>query len=259
MVNMKVLLTQPKVAAQAFAERLTSLGYQPIIFPTIEIIPTPHQDALLNSVKKLSSTHMLIFTSKPAVHFGMQAIQSYWGKPPQHLQFAAIGPGSKKLLHDFGISEVLSPPIPPFESESLLSLPQLNQVKDLKIMLLRGNGGRDLLKEVLTARESNVEIVECYQRQRCKNDPSDLLNLWQEPQMDAIISTCPEGLFNLFQMLEQNSRQSLLKLLKIPLVVVSQRMWTKANNLGFEKIITALGASEDLLLMSLSKIREELK
>ena len=64
-----------------------------------------------------------------------------------------------------GIHDVISPPLR-FDSEALLELPQLTDVNGRRVIIFRGDGGRELLGETLAARGASVEYVSCYRRGR---------------------------------------------------------------------------------------------
>jgi uroporphyrinogen-III synthase len=53
-----------------------------------------------------------------------------------------------------------------FDSESVLALPafQAPAVAGRRVLILRGDGGRDLLGDTLRARGAEVEYLTCYHR-----------------------------------------------------------------------------------------------
>jgi uroporphyrinogen-III synthase len=51
---MKVLITRPRAQADDFAEKLRSVGFEPIFFPVIEIQPIENNVALERALEKLN-------------------------------------------------------------------------------------------------------------------------------------------------------------------------------------------------------------
>lgn len=267
---MKVLITRPKDLADHLYQQLIALNYQPQLFPTLEILPTSKQDCLIQAVKKLNSIDLVIFNSPSSVQFGMDAIQNYWTAFENqlcHLKWAAPGPGTAKALSHFGIKTVIHPKSPPFNSESLLALPEFQKVRNLKIFLFRGNEGRKLLPDSLLARGAALEIVECYQRGRPKYDKTLTYHSKQDDDwhpvemntLDVIISTSFEGLKNLFLIAAELNLGNLDWLRKIPIIVVSERMRTEAYNKGIEQIVLAKAATNEHLIEALNNVREVIR
>ncbi len=111
-----------------------------------------------------------------------------------------------------------------------------------QVVILRGNGGRDTLFELLTARGATVEYVEVYRRARPDVDPDTLLALLQPGYLAAITVTSNETLQNLYDMAAEQG-QPLLR--DIPLVVASTRQAALAAQLGFTQGAVIAGHASD--------------
>src|SRR5690606_18073827 len=118
------------------------------------------------------------------------------GKLPSHLQFAAIGPVTAAELANFGVTNVLMPQ-DRFDSEALLSLPELQDMAGKRCMIVRGVGGRELIANTLTQRGAEVTFAECNQRFNRQNDAGQLQALWQNKALDAIVVTSSEAMRHL--------------------------------------------------------------
>ena len=90
-------------------------------------------------------------------------------KFPRRLQVATVGGASVRALERFGITGVVAPQ-GRYDSESLLDLPALAAVNGRRVVIFRGEGGRELLGETLRARGAVVEYAECYRRVRPELD-----------------------------------------------------------------------------------------
>src|SRR3970040_562339 len=103
----------------------------------------------------------------------MNLITAHGGLPPGIL-CAAIGRGSVKELARFGVTDAMAP-LRRFDSEALLELPQLQQMQGKRVVIFRGEGGRELLGDTLAARGARVEYAECYHRGPATLDAAPLL------------------------------------------------------------------------------------
>jgi len=100
-----------------------------------------------------------------------------------------------------------------------------------RVIIFRGEGGRELLAEELRARGATVEYAEVYRRGRPTQDNGPLLHAWARGEVDIITVTSGEGLRNLFDMVGQLGRQWLRK---TPILVINERLVTLARELGVE-------------------------
>ena len=70
-----------------------------------------------------------------------------------------------------------------------------------RVVVFRGDGGRELLADELTARGALVEYATCYRRARPGLDPAPLLAAWAARRVShAVTVTSSEGLRNLCEM-----------------------------------------------------------
>ena len=101
---------------------------------------------------------------KRQVTYSLPALLSQRQWPP-HLLPAAIGQGTVRALAAHGVHGCIAPE-QRFDSEALLALPELQaeRVAGQRVLILRGDGGRELLAETLSARGALVDLVSCYRR-----------------------------------------------------------------------------------------------
>src|ERR1019366_6905423 len=158
------------------------------------------------------------------------------------LKIATVGQGSAKALRELGIANVIAP-AEHFDSEGLLALPELQNVAGWRVMIFRGDGGRELLGDTLKARGATVEYAICYQRSKPQQDAGALL----AAVPDAITVTSSEALGSLWQMLDSKSQQVIRDIL---LFVPHARIAGLAREQGWLQVqLTACG--DDGLLSAL--------
>jgi uroporphyrinogen-III synthase len=194
-----IVITRPREHALALAERIRAAGGDPILFPTIEILPPENQDAVSGIIARLETFQLAIFVSPTAAlrgHTLVSASRSW----PEGLRVAAVGAGTAKALMERGFRDVISPE-GEADSEALAALAELQELRGQPVVIFRGQGGREWLRRELEARGARVEYAECYRRARPEADARSVLARWQTGAVDAVSITSAEGLVNCFAML----------------------------------------------------------
>ena len=138
-----------------------------------------------------------------------------------------------------GFSDVLTPAAR-FDSEGLLALPQLHQVAGRRVVIFRGQGGRTLLADTLTARGADVRAVVCYRRVAAGD--SAQLQAWLARGAIAVLTATSraslDGLLTL-------AGPAAAQLKTLPLAVLSAALVDYARQAGFSgPIMSAREASD---------------
>jgi uroporphyrinogen-III synthase len=250
--GLNIVVTRPREQAAQLIQCIEQAGGKVVLFPLLVISPAPDTQALHAVIARLHEFNLAIFISPNAVRYGMEAICAKCALPA-HLKIATVGQGSAKALRDRGVKEVIAPQ-DRFDSETLLALPALQNVRGWHIVIFRGNGGRALLGDTLRARGATVEYAECYQRTKPQQDSTALLAT--EPH--AIIVTSSEALDYLWDMLDTDGRN---RLADVPLFVPHTRISDAAKRLGWREVTETAGGDDGLLsnLVAWAKEPKELK
>jgi uroporphyrinogen-III synthase len=119
------------------------------------------------------------------------------------------------------------------------------------IVIVRGEGGRELLAETLTARGARVVHAEVYRRERPAVGATALLERWARGEIGAAVVTSGESLLNLFDMLGIAGQDDLRE---TPLIVVSARIQQIAATLGCRRLQLARDASDDAIIAALLRL-----
>lgn len=199
-----IAITRPVEQAKKLNALITRHGGIPISFPLIDIVPLRNYNAFDDTLNAIDHHDWAIFISSNAVQNGMPRLLSKFNPLPPQLQFAAIGPATAAELTQMGASQVLIPKLR-FDSESLLSLPEMQAMQNKCVMIFRGIGGREVLADTLKARGAHVTFAECYQRINPQSDCQLLEQLWQNKQCHAIVVTSSEAMRHLFAMTNNGS------------------------------------------------------
>ncbi len=237
-----IVVTRPAQQAEALAALIRAAGGKPIVFPVLEILDAEDLRPLNAVIDRLDEFDLAIFISPSAVNKAMNLIGARRALPAR-LEVAAIGRGSVKALGQFGVTAVIAPG-GRFDSEALLELPQLAAVRGKRVVIFRGEGGRELLGDTLIARGARLEYAECYRRGRPSTDTAPLMTAWARNELDAIVVTSSEGLRNLFDMVGEPG-QAWLK--KTPIVVPHPRIGATARALGLPLVVETESGDEGLV------------
>ncbi|MDH5694044.1 MAG: uroporphyrinogen-III synthase [Gammaproteobacteria bacterium] len=248
-----VLVTRPEHQADALCALIEQAGGKAIRFPVLEIVAPSDESSLTHAVAHLQDYDMAVFISPNAVNQSLNRILAK-GPFPVSVQIAAVGRASAKAVSKFGLQIDIFPK-QRFDSEALLELPEMRQVNGKRILIFRGEGGRELLAETLKARGAEVDYAEAYRRARPKSDVGGLMKRWARGEIGVVTVTSNESLHNLYDMVGQLGRHWLLK---TPLVVASERGVELAKELGFKSpILTIPQVSDEAIFDEICRWRAE--
>ena len=232
-----ILVTRPAHQATYLAELIRQCEGTPVLFPALEIVDLPDLHALNAIIDRLDEFDLAIFISPNAVNKALNLIRAR-RQLPKRMRIAAIGKGSRVVLERLGVREVIAPS-QRFDSEALLSMPELAQVQDKRIIIFRGDGGREVLGDELVRRGAQIEYAECYRRQKPQADSGKLLYLWARGELNVVTVTSIDTLRNLFDLVGKLGQQWLKK---TPLFAPHERIAEVAHSLGLEQVfVTAMG------------------
>lgn len=238
----RIVVTRPAGQAESLADLVRAAGGAPIVFPVIEIRDVADVKPLAALIDRLDEFDFAVFISANAVAKAMNLVRSRraW---PDRVRVATIGKGSEKALKRFGFADIVAP-TGRFDSEALLELAPLAKVAGKRIVIFRGDGGRELLGDTLVARGANVEYAECYRRMRPDADVAPLLKLWARGELDAVTVTSSEGLHNLYDMVGKLGQQWLRR---TPTFAPHARIAANARALGLERVVETGPGDEGLI------------
>ena len=230
--GLKVLVTRPEHQAENLCDLIVAQGGEVIAFPVISIKPIAVED------NAASNCEMIIFVSRNAVSYFVDGSRE---QPCDSIQCVAIGAGTAKRMIECGLRVDIQAPSPA-GSESLLAMSEFQDVSGTDIVIVRGQGGRELLADTLTARGASVQYLEVYQRQ-ITSPNNDKIE--QAKQVDCSIVTSVAGLDNLCQLIKGDTLKNKR------LIVISERIKQRALELGFQKIYVADDASDNAIVQKI--------
>jgi uroporphyrinogen-III synthase len=239
-----VLVTRPADQASGLCEALRNAGYrtnhQPLLeLEAVEELSGKQRRCLMD----LDSYQHVVFVSANAVRYGMDYIAGFWPQLPVGLAWYAVGSQTAALLEQSGLRGV-NRPQQDMSSEGLLALPQLQQVANESVLIIRGEGGRTTLQEELERRGAQVDTLECYRRSCPALAPGEMAKLLEREQTEVVLISSGEGFTNMVALLSPQERT---KFRDVCLIVPSSRVAEMAAESGFSRVITAANASDEAM------------
>jgi uroporphyrinogen-III synthase len=242
----RVVVTRPAGQTGHMAALIRAAGGEPVLFPALEILDAENLQPVLELMDRLDAFDLAIFVSANAVNRALDLVQARraW---PAGLRVVTVGRGSERELRRHGFAAVIVPSAR-FDSEALLDLAELKDVQGKRVVIFRGDGGRELLGDTLAGRGAVVEYAECYRRGRPQADVAPLLALAARQGLDAFTVTSSEGLANLHDMLGEAGRQWFRQ---TPLFVPHERIAAAARALAVQTVVLT-GPGDEGLVAGLS-------
>lgn len=222
-----VLVLRPRPGADETVEALRQHGIPARALPVLELVPRPETAALRALVQRLDEFDLVVFVSPAAVRFGMQWIDAYWPQYPVRTGWLAVGERTRQELEAWSIRAGV--PEDEETAQGLLDSPQLQVPGPERVLLVRGEGGREVLVEGLTARGIRVEHLVVHERRPLQVElpPADEVAAMVASSgavVDALVATGG------------------LRLRERPLIVPSGRVADRARAAGFSRVRAAAGA-----------------
>lgn len=246
---MSILVTRPSPAGEQLVSRLRTLGRVAYHSPLIEFSPGSELVKLPEMLSSLQRQDLIVVLSQHAVNYANRALQQQHQHWPDFVDYYAIGRTTGLLMHRASSLPVTYPQEGE-TSETLLQLPSLQNLSAKRALILRGNGGRELIAETLSERGVKVTYCECYQRSPIYYDGNEQSANWQRAGIDTLVVTSGEMLQQLYMLVPEYYRTSWL--LRCSLIVVSERLATLARQLGWAATIrVAENADNDALIRAL--------
>lgn len=245
--DLHIAVTRPVDQAESICEAIVHHGGDAIPFPLIAISPLDDYNEFERGIADLERADWAIFISTNAVDNALPKILKKFGNIPENLKFAAIGHQTAKQLSLYGIHQVLTPHTR-FDSETLLALAEMHDVKNKNIIIFRGVGGRDVLADTLKSRGANVTFAECYRRINPQADTQFLNSEWQQGHLNAVIVTSSEAMRNLLDMARESEW-----LRHVTLFVNHARIAELPKQFGFKVLVTD-APGDDAMIKCLSQL-----
>jgi len=246
LTGLTVLVTRPAAQCAMLCAEIEGQGGSAIAFPAVEIEPVAVQAAAVAA----ADYDLVVFVSVNAVEHGAQQVIK-----SARTRIAAIGRATAAAL---AAAELAADIVPEggFNSEALLAHPELQLTSGARVLIVRGEGGRELLRDTFAEHGMVVETREVYRRVRPNVDAAKVAEVearWSDEGIDVVTATSIETLQNLQALLTEHGRQLLSG---TALLVPSRRIVAAAVSAGLRgEAIVAAGADDASMIGALAQWR----
>lgn len=248
----RVLVTRPAAQAGGLVSDLQAAGFATLELPMLQVEALAAPSATERQhLLDLDRYQHLIFISANAARYGLAWIDDYWPQYPVGVCWWAVGDSTAAVLEASGLP--VQRPEQDMRSEGLLAMPALTAPAGERVLIVKGQGGRETLQETLAARGARVDTMCCYRRGATALTPAACRERLAAAPVSLIMISSGEGLEQLSRLLSPRENT---KLADTALLVPSPRVARQAEDLGWRRVQQADGASDEAMLAAAKAWRD---
>ncbi|GAA4017119.1 uroporphyrinogen-III synthase [Actimicrobium antarcticum] len=234
-----IVITRPQAQAGELAQRLQDAGHAVVMFPLLEIHALADPAPLKAILARLDEFALVAFVSPNAI----DATFAHVDRWPESVPLAVMGEGSRRTLMHHGVTperyQITSPlDTRRTDSQTLLKVLKLDALRGRRVLILRGETGRELLGDALRGAGIEVLQVAAYRRAAPVLTPAlaDQLRMLLASD-DSWIITSSEALQVVLGFAKAVDPEfGVVKLQQKNIFVPHQRIWETAQTLGFRHV-----------------------
>ncbi|NBQ34463.1 MAG: uroporphyrinogen-III synthase [Gammaproteobacteria bacterium] len=215
---MNVLVTRPLAQSGNLNKLILNEGHTPLLFPLLEITP-------LKFGELYQAYDAIIFISATMVF--------------------AVGEATAEKIKSYGV-KVSDYPKGKASSEALLNLNSIKSLNDKEILIVRGKGGRETLKNGLVKSNNKITYLEAYERVEVDltDEHTQNLNEFLKSSEGVVVLTSNESIDAFVSIVSQIQGNLLEQLKSYPVVLLSPRIREYMLDKGFNNLHIASDVSD---------------
>ena len=247
MSTWRLLLTRPAQECTALAQALAEQGVASNCLPLLEIEALSLDEPSLDLLRAFDRYAAVIVVSKPAARLGLAELSRHWPQLPRPAWFT-VGAASAQILQEHGCQ--VSYPEAGDDSEALLQLPALHQAvsgPSPRVLIMRGEGGRELLAERLAEQGASVDYLQLYRRYLPDYPDGTLSTRVAGERLNGLVVSSGQGFEHLLQLAGDDWPQ-------LALFGPSPRVAAQAREAGAQNVVDCRGANAAALLAALRQM-----
>ncbi|MCU1718005.1 uroporphyrinogen-III synthase [Pseudomonas sp. 5P_3.1_Bac2] len=251
MKRWRLLLTRPAQDCTELAASLAPHGVYSSCMPLLATEALRLNPGQLSLIEHIERYDAVIVVSKPAARLLISQLQNLQRQPPASLRWFTVGGATAQVLQ--GFARHVDYPAQGDDSEALLALAPmqqlLEQAQPVKVLLVRGEDGRELLAERLRDSGAQVDYLPLYRRVLPSYPSGALAQRVVEEHLNALVVSSGQGFLHLREL----AGAAWPDLAKLTLFVPSPRVAEMARQAGAQSIVDCRGASTTALLAALHR------
>lgn len=225
----RILICRPQPEADRLAASFRDAGADARVLPLITREPLPEDPATRTLILNLDEFSHVIAVSPYAASLLLECLDTWWPQTPEGINWYGVGAGTVAVLASHGLNT--RQPQTGHTSEDLLQLPELAALDHEKVLVVRGQEGRELIPQILEKRGARVTMLPLYHRYCPDYDEATLRAMLNDFSPEAIVTLSGETLNNLIA-LSENTGHNLEDTL---LVVPVERIAEQARQAGLRR------------------------
>ena len=232
-----ILVTRPLPKLRKSVLAFERAGIDVVGVATLDIIDVPSSAAALNTFFNHNHACVVMVTSVYAVSAAAQALMQSSTLNSKPTVIAVGDATARALTLALPMYEVVTPPL--HSSEGIVAMHQLNEANCKQAVIIKGEGGRDLIAKTLQQRAIQVESFCVYKREQLT--PPIYTKTWKVDDVRGIIATSE----NMAQQLIETHDATLLS---VPWLTVSERVADVLHNKGISDVSLCHRATDNALI-----------
>jgi len=249
--GLRIGITRPLAQSEELIEKVWNLGARPILIPMIEILPPEDWQEVDRMLERLAEFDWLIFTSSNGVNYFLNRLWScgFDSRKLANLKIAVVGQSTENALKEYRLRADVVPKDQ--RAEGLVDA-LASQVKNHQVLWVRGNHGREVLKDGFIAQGAHVEELTVYRNENCENLTPEHKKMLLDGEIDWIGLSSPAIARNFAKLLPDATFKLLGNKIRLatisPLTTSAAKqagltISTEAKNYCWDGILEAIRAS----------------
>lgn len=227
-----VISLRPRGEHDALRRAAARRGLRVIALSPWRLVPLA-DSATRTALRAALDADIVVFTSPAAVR-AARRLRTLRARRTQ--AWCAVGSGTAAALRRAGIAEVQAPDR--MDSEGLLALPALGEVRGARVGVVTAPGGRDRLVPALVERGAHVLRADVYRREPLQPAPRAVAALRALDGPAWLALSSGEALAHLLATLPADAAALLMR---ARVVAASDRLADLARSAGFTRVVRADG------------------
>ena len=242
----RILVTRAADQCAPMAEALAALGAEPVLCPTIGIVPPASYAELDAQIGKLGETDFLILTSVNAVEAFFARLEATGNdvRTLAGVTLVAVGPKTAEALAAHGLKADLLPAS--YNAEGVVALLR-DRVAGKRVLYPRAALARDLIVRELTGAGAGVAAPEAYSSATPAEAPG-LAQKGLQEGLDLLTFTASSTVRNFAGLLDP-AQLALAR--RVPAAVIGPQTADTARQLGFSVAVAPAEATIDAMVAAI--------